>query len=183
MEPLRIDALGPWAYAVVLLPYALLLALSIWHFRVILRLVNWRFFFNFSFVLLLVVGLLFELLAGVFYVWSFPDGRHLVQIRIPIFGWFTGHRIPIEEFLWIVLVIPLFYYLYLWTTLVFCDVIFVLDEQGRLYKREERWVGFFGETRIAVRRKGERGREFERPLLTRPPGCVARLLRRLAAPR
>jgi hypothetical protein len=178
MEPFSIDAFGRWSYACVLIPYVVLLGFSMWRFRVILGLVNWRFFFKASFVVLLVLGLFFEMMACAFKAWAFPEGRHLFQILIPIFGWFTGHRIPIEEFLWIALVIPLFYYLYLWTTLVFYDVIFVIDTDGSLYKREERWVGFFGETRISRRRRGERGREHETPLLVRSPGWVARSLAR-----
>ena len=179
MQPLRFNFCGHWSYATVLLPYVILLALSIWRFRVIIKIVKWRIFFNFSLATFLVLGLFFEAMAGAFYVWSFPAGRHLWQMRIPIFGWFTGLVIPIEEFCWIALVIPLFYYLYLWTTLVFCDIIFVLGEKGKFYKREERWVGFLDETRIAVRNKGERGREFERPILVRPPGFVARRVNRL----
>jgi hypothetical protein len=179
MQPIRFNFCGHWAYAMVLLPYFFLLAVFIWRFRVIIKIVKWRIFFNFSLTCLLVLGLFFETMAGAFYVWSFPEGRHLWQIPIPIFGWFTGLVIPIEEFFWIALVIPLFYYLFLWTTLLFCDIIFVLDEKGQFYKREERWVGFLGETRIAVRNKGDRGREFERSILVRPPGFIARRVNRL----
>lgn len=180
MQPiLRFNFCGHWSYLTVLVPYMVLLALSVWRFRVIIKIVKWRIFFNFSLTSLLVLGLFFETMAGAFYVWSFPEGRYLWKIPIPIFGWFTGLSIPIEEFLWIALVIPLFYYLFLWTTLLFCDIIFVIDEKGKLYKREERWVGFLGETKIAVREKGRRGREFERALLVRPPGFAARMAKRL----
>jgi hypothetical protein len=178
MQPVRIDICGHCSYAMVLVPYFLLLVFSFWRFRSINKIVRWRIFFNFSLAGLLVLGLLFETMAGAFYVWTFPDGRYLWKIPIPIFGWLTGLRIPIEELLWIAMVVPLFYYLYLWTTLVFCDIIFVVDEKGNLYKREERWVGFFGETRITIRDKGKRGREHERPLLVRKPGFVARIIGR-----
>jgi hypothetical protein len=175
MQPIRFNFSGHWSYLIVLVPYILLLAVSVWRFRVIIPIVKWRIFFNFSLTSLLVLGLFFETMAGAFYVWSFPDGRFLWKIPIPLFGWFTGLAIPIEEFLWIALVIPLFYYLFLWTTLLFCDIIFVLDEKRKLYKREERWVGFLGETKIAVREKGRHGREFERAILVRPAGFAARM--------
>jgi hypothetical protein len=125
---------------------------------------------------ILVLGVTFEWIADIFYVWDFPPGRDLFMIRVPIFGWVTGHKIPISEFLWIVGVVPLFYYLYFWATLVFHDVIYVCDEDtGKFYKKEERWVGFHEDTRILKRPKGKKERRFETTLLLRKPGFVARL--------
>ena len=96
------------------------------------------------------------------------------MIKVPIFGWFTGHEIPICEFLWILGVVPLFYYLYLWATLVFYDIIYVVDEHGQTYKKEERWVGFHRTTRILTRKKGRKDRKHEVELLRRDPGFIAR---------
>jgi hypothetical protein len=112
-------------------------------------------------------------------VWDFPSGRHLFKLPVPLFGWLTGHRVPVEELVWIVAVVPLFYYLYLWSTLLFHDIVYVVDEAGRFYKREERWVGFLEPTKITTRLRGRRGRENETILKVRPPGFVARLLKRL----
>ncbi len=178
MEPLRIDYFGEWSYAVALAPYFLILLYSVWHFRVILQFANWKFFILTSCLCFLVLGLAFEWIAGMLYVWTFPEGRDLFWIPIPLFGWITGNRIPICELLWIAIVIPLFYYLYFWATLVFNDIIYVVDENGDLYKREERWVGFFGDTHVAKRLKGRRGQENETVLHTRPPGFVARTAKR-----
>jgi len=165
---------GKWSYSLALAPYyALLLWLS-WKYEVILRFATWRFFFGVAAGAFLLLGLGFELLADVLLVWTFPEGRDLFQIRVPIFGWFTGHKIPICEFLWILGVVPLFYYLYLWATLVFYDIIYVVDEQGQTYKKEERWVGFHETTRILTRDKGKKGRENETELLRRDPGFIAR---------
>lgn len=177
--PLRIDWFGRWSYAIVLLPYYALLAGLAWKYRVVLKFATWRFFFSVSVLLFLVLGLLFEWIADILYVWSFPNGRNLMLIEVPLFGWFTGHRIPVCEFLWIVGVVPLFYYLYLWATLVFYDVIYVVDENGNTYKKEERWVGFHEATRILTRPKGKKGREHEVEVLRREPGIVARLAHRL----
>jgi len=165
---------GKWSYGLALAPYyALLLSLA-WRYQVILRFATWRMFFFLSVGVFLLLGLIFELLADVLLVWTFPDGRDLFLIRVPIFGWFTGHKIPICEFLWILGVVPLFYYLYLWATLVFYDIVYVVDEQGQTYKKEERWVGFHETTRILTREKGKKGRENETELLRRNPGFIAR---------
>lgn len=178
-SPLRIDCFGRWSYAVALVPYYLLLTGLMVHFRVIFRFATWKFFFAVSALLLIVLGLLFELIADILEVWSFPEGRHLFMIRVPIFGWFTGHKIPVCEFLWIVGVVPLFYFLYLWATLVFYDIIYVVDEHGNTYKKEERWVGFHEPTHIYTRQKGMKGREHECELMRRNPGFVARAAKRM----
>ena len=145
-----------------------------WRFRVIFRFANWIFFILTSCLCFLVLGLAFEWIAGILYVWTFPVGRDFFWLPIPLFGWITGNQIPICELLWIAVVIPLFYYLYFWATLVFNDIIYVVDDNGDFYKREERWVGFLGPTHISTRRKGQRGRENETVLHSRPPGFVAR---------
>jgi len=178
-EPFRIDWFGKWSYAVALSPYyALLIVLAV-RYRVILRFATWKFFFAVSALLFMVLGVLFEWIADILYVWTFPPGRDLFMIRVPIFGWFTGHKIPICEFLWIVGVVPLFYYLYLWATLVFYDIIYVVDENGDTYKKEERWVGFHEPTHIFTRPKGKKGRENETLVLERKPGMVSCATKRL----
>lgn len=173
-EPWRIDSFGQWSYPFVVSWYLVLLGALVWRYRIILRFMTWRVFIATAVMLMLVLGMFFEWVAGIFYVWTFPPGRDLFEIRIPIFGWVSGHRIPICEFGWIAIVVPLFYYLYLWATLVFYDIIYVVDEDGNTYKKEERWVGFHGTTRILTRPKGKKGREFETVLQERPPGFVAR---------
>ena len=173
-HPVRIDCLGVWSYSVVLLPYFMILAWFIWHYRILWRFKTWEFFIQMACVMFLVLGLGFEWIAQMFYAWTFPPGRFLFDVEIPIFGWLTHNKVPFEELLWIALVIPLFYYLYLWATLVFFDIIYVVDEQGKFYKREERWVGFFGDTHICVRPKGKRGQENETKLHKRRAGFVAR---------
>lgn len=178
-DPFILNLFGRWSYAVALAPYYALLLVLVVRFRVVLRFATWKFFFATSALLFLVLGLMFEWIAGILHVWSFPPGRDLFTIEIPIFGWITGHRIPICEFLWIAGVVPLFYYLYLWATLVFYDIIYVVDENGNTYKKEERWVGFHLPTRILTRPKGKKGREHECELLCRAPGLVARATRRL----
>lgn len=178
-EPFRIDWFGKWSYSVALAPYYALLAILVYRYRVILQFATWKFFFGVSALLFLVLGLLFEWIADVLYVWTFPPGRDFFEIRVPIFGWITGHRIPICEFLWILGVVPLFYYLYLWATLVFYDIVYVVDETGNTYKKEERWAGFHKPTRILTRKKGMKGQEHERELLRRDPGFVSRTTRRL----
>jgi hypothetical protein len=178
-EPLRIDWFGKWSYAAALAPYFALLIALVYRYRVILQFTTWKFFFGVSVLLFLVLGLLFEWIADILYVWTFPPGRDLFQIEVPIFGWFTGHRIPICEFLWILSVVPLFYYLYLWATLVFYDIIYVVDADGNTYKKEERWVGFHKPTRILTRKKGMKGQEHECELLRRNPGFISKTTRRL----
>jgi hypothetical protein len=172
------ERLGHYAYLVALSPYYGLLLVLAWRYRIITRHEKWRFFFLTALLLFGLLGLLFEWIAGVLHVWVFPPETHTFQLRIPIFGWITGHAVPIEELLWIAGVIPLFYYLYLWATLVFYDIIYVLDGEGNFYKREERWRGFFAETSIRERRKGERGQQFETVLRRRRPGFVARVCQR-----
>ncbi|MGC3959781.1 MAG: hypothetical protein QM813_18215 [Verrucomicrobiota bacterium] len=169
---------GKWSYFIALAPYYALLLWLAWKFRVILQFATWRVFFCLSVGVFLLLGLIFELLADVLFVWTFPPGRDLFEIRVPIFGWFTGHKIPVCEFLWILGVVPLFYYLYLWATLVFYDIIYVVDEQGRTYKKEERWAGFHEPTRILIRDKGKKGRENETELLRRNPGFIAQKTKR-----
>jgi hypothetical protein len=56
--------------------------------------------------------------------------------------------------------------------------VYVVDEEGRFYKREERWVGFTRATRITRRLKGQRGQEHEVLLQSRPPGFFGRALGR-----
>lgn len=168
---------GRWSYFLALVPYYALLLILAWKYEVILQFATWKFFFFLSVGAFLSLGLVFELLADVLFVWTFPPGRDLFMIRVPIFGWFTGHRIPVCEFLWILGVVPLFYYLYLWATLVFYDIIYVVDEQGQTYKKEERWAGFHEPTRILTRKKGEKGREFETELYRRNPGFIARKIK------
>jgi len=177
--PFRIDWFGRWSYATALAPYYLLLAALAIRYQVILRFATWKFFFLVSVLLFSVLGLLFEWIADILYVWTFPPGRDLFMIKVPIFGWLTGHEIPICEFLWILGVVPLFYYLYLWATLAFYDIIYVVDENGDTYKKEERWAGLHETTHIFTRPKGKKSREFERPLLERKPGMIARLSRKI----
>lgn len=178
-EPLRIDFFGKWSYSVALAPYYALLIALVLRYRIILRFATWKFFFAVSALLFLVLGLVFEWIADILFVWTFPPGRDLFMIKVPIFGWFTGHTIPVCEFLWIVGVVPLFYYLYLWATLVFYDMVYVVDENGNTYKKEERWAGFHEPTRILTRPKGRKGREYEQELLCRNPGFISRTARRL----
>jgi hypothetical protein len=181
MDVWQIDWFGKWSYPVVLLPYYGLLICLVWKYRVIWSFRNWWHFIISSVFAMLLLGVTFEWIADIFYVWSFPPGRDLCRIQVPIFGWFTGHTIPVSEFLWIVGVVPLFYYLYFWATLVFHDVIYVYDEgTGKFYKKEERWVGFHDETRILKRPKGKKGREFETPLLVRKPGFAARVSKKFS---
>jgi hypothetical protein len=172
--PFRIDWFGKWSYAAALAPYYILLACLIVRYRVILRFATWKFFFFVSALLFMVLGLLFEWIADILYVWTFPPGRDLFMIKVPIFGWFSGHKIPVCEFLWILGVVPLFYYLYLWATLAFYDIIYVVDENGDTYKKEERWVGLHKPTHILTRKKGMKGREHECELVRRNPGFVSR---------
>lgn len=178
-DVLRVDWFGRWSYAAALVPYALLLAGLAFRFRVVVRFATWRTYLVFSVLVFIVLGFLFEWLADVLFVWTFPPGRYLFLVRVPLLGWLTGHEVPLSELLWIIFVVPLFYYLYLWTTLVFYDVIYVVDENKRAYKKEERWVGFHRPTRILTRPKGMKGREYEEVLLYRKPGVVARVTQRM----
>lgn len=178
----HINRLGQWSYAAALLPYyGLLIWLAI-RYRVVFRFATWKFFFFLTAALLLVLGVAFEWIADVLYVWTFPPGRDLCMIRVPIFGWIFGHEIPICEFLWIVGVIPLFYFLYLWATLAFYDIIYVVDKDGNTYKREERWVGPHEPTRILVRKKFEAGEDrnlkHEEEKFRRNPTWVGRKAKR-----
>ncbi len=177
--PFRIDWFGKWSYVAALTPYYLLLIALIFRYRVILRFATWKFFFSASALLFTMLGLLFEWIADILYVWSFPPGRDLFMIKVPIFGWFSGHEIPVCEFLWILGVVPLFYYLYLWATLAFYDIIYVVDENGDTYKKEERWVGLHEPTRILTRMKGQKGREHETVLDCRNPGIISRTTKRI----
>ena len=177
--PFQIDCFGRWSYVMALIPYYSLLGVLMYRYRVILKFATWKFFFFASALLFVLLGLLFEWIAGILYVWTFPPGRDLFMIRVPIFGWLTGHKIPVSEFLWIVGVVPLFYYLYLWATLCFYDIIYVVDENGNTYKKEERWAGLREPTRILTRPKGRKGREFETELMRRNPGVTCRLYQRL----
>jgi hypothetical protein len=178
MEPFTIDALGRWSYLFCVSLYALLLARLVWYFRSILRFTVRRHFVTISVYALLILGFAFEWMADVFFVWDFPPGRHLVKVPVPIFGWITGHEVPIEELLWIIIVVPLFYFLYLYSTLLFHDIVYVVDDEGRFYKREERWIGFTRATKIAMRKKDQRGQEHELLLQRRPPGFIARWIGR-----
>lgn len=175
-NPVRIDIFGTSSYAIVLLPYFLLLGWCLWYYRILFQFKTWKFFLMMACVMFLVLGLGFEWIAQMFYAWTFPPGRFWFELDIPIFGWITHNKVPFEELLWIAVVIPLFYYLYLWATLVFFDIIYVIDAEGNFYKKEERYVGFFKETHICVRNKGERGQEHENKLRSRPAGIVARKL-------
>lgn len=178
MHPFTIDVLGRWSYAFCVALYGLLLIRLAWYFRCTFRFTVRRVAVTMAVYVLLVLGFFFEWMADIFLVWDFPEGRHLFTLPVPVFGWVTGHRVPVEELLWIATVVPLFYFLYLYSTLLFHDIIYVVDENGRFYKREERWVGFTRATKIAQRRKGERGQEFEVLVQRRPPGLVARYLAR-----
>src|SRR5688572_1011642 len=111
--PFTIDLLGRWSYAFCVSLYILLLLRLLWYFRHTFRFAVWRFYMHVTVTVLFVLGFFFEWMADVFFVWDFPPERHLFKVAVPIFGWITGHRIPIEELLWIVSVVPLFYYLYL----------------------------------------------------------------------
>lgn len=177
-QPFHINFLGRASYAAMLAPYYALLVGLVWHYRVILRFMNWLFFILASGLLMFVLGLALEWMADLFYVWSFPVGRDFFYLEIPIFGWITGHRVPFCELLWILGVVPLFYYLWFWATLVFNDVIYVVDENGNYYKKEERWAGFHTTTRILTRPKGMKGREYERVLHVRSPGFVSKTIRK-----
>lgn len=176
--PAHFNGFGKWSYATALAPYYALLLFLAWKYRMILQFATWKFFFCATVLLFLMLGLVFEWIADILYVWSFPAGRDVFMIRVPIFGWFTGHKIPVCEFLWILGVVPLFYYLYLWATLAFYDIIYVVDENGDTYKKEERWVGFHEATRILTRKKGMKDRKYEEELLRRNPGFVARTSKR-----
>ena len=178
MEPFTVDLLGRWSYAFCVSLYGLLLVRLLWYFRCTFQFAVWRFFMTVTVYTLLILGFLFEWIADVFFVWTFPDGRHLFKLPVPIFGWITGHKVPIEELIWIIAVVPLFYYLYLYSTLLFHDIIYVVDENGRFYKREERWVGFTRATKITMRKKGERGQEHEVLVQGREPGFIAKWLGR-----
>lgn len=178
MQPFTIDVLGRWSYAFCVSLYVVLLACLLWYFRRTFRFAVRRFYVTFSVYVLLALGFFFEWIADIFFVWDFPEGRHLVKLPVPVFGWVTGHRVPLEELLWIAAVVPLFYFLYMYSTLLFHDIIYVVDEDGRFYKREERWVGFTRATKITTRRKGERGQEHEVLVQGRPPGFIARWLGR-----
>jgi hypothetical protein len=178
VQPFTIDVLGRWSYAFCVALYVLLLLRLLWYFRCTFRFAVWRFYMTITVIVLFVLGFFFEWMADMFLVWDFPDGRHLTTLAVPLFGWFTGHRVPLEELVWIVSVVPLFYYLYLYSTLLFHDIIYVVDEEGRFYKREERWVGFTRATRITTRLKDHRGQENEVLVQMRPPGFIARWLGR-----
>jgi hypothetical protein len=178
MEPFTIDVLGRWSYLFCVALYFVLLARLVWYFRCILRFTVRVHFFAISVYVLLILGFAFEWIADIFFVWTFPDGRHLVKIPVPLFGWITGHEVPVEELLWIIVVVPLFYFLYMYSTLLFHDIIYVVDDEGRFYKREERWVGFTRATRITTRKKGIRGQEHEVLVERRPPGFIARWIGR-----
>src|SRR2546422_9291759 len=142
MGPFTIDVLGRWSYAFCVSLYVVLLIGLLRYFRHTFRFAVWRFYMTITLNTLLVLGFFFEWMADVFFVWDFPESRHLFTLRVPVFGWLTGHRVPVEELIWIIAVVPLFYYLYLWSTLLFQDIVYVVDEKGDYYKREERWVGF-----------------------------------------
>ena len=178
MEPFTIDVLGRWSYAFCVGLYVLLLARLFWYFRCTFRFAVWRFFMTITVIILFVLGFFFEWMADVFLVWDFPEGRHLFKVLVPVFGWVTGHKVPIEELIWIVSVVPLFYYLYMYATLLFHDIVYVVDEDGRFYKREERWVGFTRATKITMRKKNMRGQEHEVLVQARPPDVIARWLGR-----
>ena len=178
MQPFYVDSLGRWSYPAVILPYYVLLLSLLWYFRVTFRFSTWKCSFAYAVNALLILGFGFELMADVFRVWDFDPARDLFWIRIPVFGWITGHMIPICEALWIVAVVPLFYYLYLWHTFVFHDIIYVVDEKGGFYKKEERWVGLFSETRILTRPKGFKDRKYETVICVRKPGFIAKTIKR-----
>ena len=177
-KPFRLDCFGELSYAAALAPYYGLLFYLIWKYRVILEFATWKHFFFVTVLLLLVLGVLFEWVADVLFVWSFPEGRDLFMIRVPLFGWFTGHEIPVCEFLWIVGVVPLFYYLYLWATLAFYDIIYVVDKNGNTYKKEERWVGPHEPTRIIRRDKYDKESKHAKVRFTREPTWVGRKAKR-----
>jgi hypothetical protein len=160
-EPFHINWFGRWSYAVALAPYYGLLVWLGVKYRVIWKFRAWQHFFLVTAAALLFLGIFFEWIADVLFVWTFPPGRDFFMVRVPIFGWFTGHTIPICEFLWIFGVVPLFYYLYLWATLAFYDVIYVLDDKGNVLKKEERWVGPHEPTRILTRHKDSKDGEQE----------------------
>jgi hypothetical protein len=178
MEPFTLDIFGRWSYAFCVSLYLVLLVRLLWYFRCTFRFAVWRFYMTVTVYTLLILGFFFEWIADVFFVWDFPEGRHLFTLPVPLFGWVTGHQVPIEELVWIMAVVPLFYYLYLYSTLLFHDIIYVVDADGQFYKREERWVGFTRATKITMRKKGQRGQENEVLLQGRAPGFIARWLRR-----
>jgi hypothetical protein len=173
-----LNGFGRWSYFMTLIPYYVLLGSLAWRYRVIWRFANWWFFFRAVLLVMVVLGFALEFLADVLYVWDFPPGRDFGLMYVPIFGWFSGNKVPVCELGWILGIGPLFYYLWFWATLVFHDVIYVMNDDGTFYKKEERWVGFHGPTRIRTRRKNQRGQENERTVLERPPGFIARSLRR-----
>lgn len=175
-QPFYINALGQWSYfAVVSIYYVLTFALLI-YFKKTFRFARRRAFFACTAGSLLFLGFGLELLSGIFQTWTFIDGKFLFEIWIPIFGRWACHKIPLSEALWIAVSIPMFYYLYLWFTLVFHDLIYVMTAEGKFYKREDRWVGFFGTTKIAFRTKGNKGQENETTVRIRKPGILARLI-------
>lgn len=176
MEPFYIDALGRWSYPFVVSLYVVTLVIMMRYFRVTFRFSRWKVFFANSVVFLLILGFGFELIAGIFRAWEFDPDRHLFDIHIPLYGWITGHKIPVSEAIWIIAVVPLFYYFYLWCIFMFNDIIYVVDKKGKLYKREQRWVGLRGVTRLLVRPKGKKGRRYEKVMKTRKPGKLAFLL-------
>ena len=167
MEALQIDELGRWSYPFVISWYYLLLASLTWRFRAIFLFARWWAFFLVTVVLFIALGIVLEWISGVFFVWTFPPGRDLFHIHIPVLGWLTGHQIPLCEFLWIVGVVPLFYFMYLWATLFFYDVIYLLDEYGNYVGREERWVGFHLKGKILMRSIHKNGHQYEIPLTMR----------------
>ena len=178
-EPLlKVNYFGRASYLAILTPYYLLLGWLVWRYRVILKFSNWWFYVRAAALVMMVLGFVLEWLADVFFVWTFPPGRDFFHMKVSVLGWVFGHEVPVCELLWIVGVVPLFYYLWFWATLVFHDVIYVVDESGKFYKKEERWVGFHPPTRILTRLKNHRGQENEHPLFERPPGFIARRLER-----
>ena len=173
-----LNGFGRWSYFMTLVPYYVLLGSLAWRYRAIWRFANWWFFFRAVLLVMIVLGFALEFLADVLYVWDFPPGRDFGLMPVPIFGWVSGNQVPVCELGWILGIGPLFYYLWFWATLVFHDVIYVMNDDGTFYKKEERWVGFHDKTRILTRLKNHRGQENERTLLERPPGFIARSLRR-----
>src|SRR3990172_10931671 len=102
MEPFHIDALGRWSYLFVVSQYFIVLFALVFYFKVTFKFERWKLFFVISVNTLLILGFAFEWIAGIFKVWGFDPSRFLLSIPIPIYGWFTGHRIPVEEAMWIV---------------------------------------------------------------------------------
>jgi len=175
-QPIYINALGHWSYFTVVSVYYLLTFYLLFYFRKTFRFARRKIFFACTAGCLLFLGFALELLSGIFQTWTFIEGNFLFEIWIPIFGRWACHKIPFSEALWIVVSIPMFYYLYLWFTFVFHDLIYVMTEEEKFYKREDRWVGFFGTTKIAFRKMGEKGQENETTVRIRKPGLLARLI-------